>query len=119
MDMFIEKNILLDEIIKLNDFILNYHSTKYVINLIEILDVLRNNTNQNTDVELLKNILSIIDSIYIDVEASQSMLYDKRDINIVNEILYGLYNSKLKIINFLTKLGNIDSLVDIINEMNL
>ncbi len=119
MDMFIEKNILLDEIVKLNEFILTYQSTRDVNSFIEIIDYLRNNTNQNQDIELLKNLLSLINIIYTDAEASQSMIYDKRDINIVNEILYGLYNSKIKIQSFLNKLGDVDSLVGIINEMNL
>ena len=119
MDMFIEKNILLDEIVKLNEFILTYQSTNDVNNFIELLEYLRNNTNQNTDIELLNNLLLLINNIFTEAEASQSMIYHKRDKNIINEILYGLYNSKLKIQVFLNKLGDIDSLVGVINEMNL
>jgi hypothetical protein len=119
MDMFIEKNILLDEIVKLNDFMLTYQNTPDVNNFIEILEYLRNNTNQNTDIDLLNNLQKLINNIYIDVDASQAMIYDKRDKNIINEILYGLYNSKLKIQILLTKLGDINSLVDVINEMNI
>ncbi len=117
--MFIEKNILLDEIVKLNEFILTYQSTKDVTKFIEILDYLRSNTNQNTDIELFNNLISIIDNIYTDTEASYSMIYHKRDKNILNEILYGLYNSKLKIANLLDKLRDVTSLVDVIHEMNL
>ncbi len=119
MDMFIEKNILLDEIIKLNNFILTYQNTKEIRDFVETLDYLRNNTNQNTDIGLLNDVLTLIHHIYIDVEASQSMVYDKRDLNIINEILYGLFNSKLKIKKFLEQLEHIDSLIEVINEMNI
>ncbi len=119
MNMFIEKNILLDEIVKLNEFILTYQSTNDINIFIETIDCLRNNTNQNIDTELLNYLIKLINNIYTDTDASQSMIYDKRDKNIINEILYGLYNSKLKITDFLNKLGDVDSLVGIINEMNL
>ena len=119
MDIFIEKNILLDEIVKLNNFILTYQSTKDVNSFIELIDYLRNNTNQNTDIELLKNLIALIENIYIDAEASHLMIYNKRDLNIINEILYGLYNSKIKIEILLNKIGDIDSLVGVINEMNI
>lgn len=119
MNMFIEKNILLDEIVKLNEFILTYQSTNDVNNFIEILDYLRNNTNQNIDIELFNNLILIINNIYRDTEASKSMMYDKHDLNIINEILYGLYNSKIKIQLLLDKLKDVDSLLGVINEMNL
>lgn len=119
MDMFIEKNIVLDEIIKLNEFIFTYQSTKDVNCFIETLACLRDNTNQNTDMELLNYLLKLINDIYVDVESSQSMIYDKRNLNIINEILYGLHNSKLKIQKLLDKLRDVDSLVGVINEMNI
>ncbi len=119
MDIFIEKNILLDEIVILNNFILTYQSTNDINIFIETIDCLRHNTNQNKDVELLNYLLKLINNIYVDVQASQSMIYDKRNLNIGNEILYGLYNSKLLIEKLLNKINNVDSLVGIINEMNI
>ncbi len=119
MNMFIEKNILLDEIIKLNNFILTYQNTNDINDFIETLAALRENVHQNTDLLLLNDLLTLTNNIYRETEASQSMIYDKRHLNIINEILYGLHNTKLKIKTLLEKLENVDSLIDVINEMNL
>jgi hypothetical protein len=120
MNMYIEKNILLDNIIKLNDFLLTYQNSLNVNEFVEILDNLRHNfVNQNEESKILYDLVLLINNIYSDTQLVKEMIYNKYDLNLADEILYGLYNSKLLILKHMKKLESADSLDELVNELAL
>ena len=120
MNMYIEKNILLDNIVKLNDFLLTYQTSLNVNQFMEILDNLRNNyVNQNEESKILYKLVLLINNIYSDTKLIKDMIYNKYDLNLADEILYGLYNSKLLILNHMKKLNSASSLEELVNELSL
>jgi hypothetical protein len=121
MNTFIEKNMLLDEILELNEYILTYQNSSYIINLLETINVLRENLNTNEDTILFNKIYNNIDNIIFECEESKKLFeYEENyEIENLNLIIYKLEISRIDISKFIYKINNIDTLADIFEEISL
>lgn len=121
MNTFIEKNMLLDEILELNEYILSYHNSPFLIKILETISILRENLNTNSDTLLLKQLIQIIDYLIFDYEQDKNIYEyeDNYEIENINLIIYKLEISKTDISKFIYKINSIDTLVDIIEELSI
>lgn len=121
MNTFIEKNMLLDGILELNEYILTYHNSPYIINLLETINVLRENLNTISDTNLLNILINNIDHIIFECEESKKLFdYEENyEIENLNIIIYKLEISKADISQFICKINNVDTLTDIFEEISL
>ena len=116
MNLFIEKNILIDNIIEYNIHLLSYPSVSLIDQFVELLEAMRDNINIDLDEQILKQIIQIIDYNLDNGEELHEIFYDP---NIIDEVIYGLNISKEKINEYLIKLSSVDILVDILNDVNI
>jgi hypothetical protein len=121
MNTFIEKNILIDEILELNEYILTYHNSPYIINLLETINILRENLNTISDTNLLNILINIIDNIIFEYEESKKIFdYEENyEIENINIYIYKLEISKANISQFICKINNVDTLTDIFEDFSL
>jgi chaperonin cofactor prefoldin len=121
MNTFIEKNMLLDGILELNEYILTYDNSSYIIHLLETINVLRENLNTNEDTNLLNKIYNNIGNIIFECEESKKLFeYEENyEIENLNLIIYKLEISRIDISKFIYKINNIDTLADIFEEISL
>ncbi len=119
MNIFIDKNILLDEIIKENEFIVSYPDTKQTTHFVEIIMDLRNSIDIVQDLYNCEIICNIIDNIIYDTEEYIKIINvdETKDIEFLYQIIYNLNNTKIKINHFKTRLNDIDYITDILNNI--
>ena len=120
MNYFIEKNILLDEIIeKLYD---NLSYDNYIYN---ILGELRKTNEINNDIILFNNVIDNLDNIiYESNEYAKSIVDLEFQYNYICNYIDDLYNAKYQIINFINSfcianINKVDILSDILFEINI
>jgi hypothetical protein len=116
MNYFIEKNILIDNIIEYNTYLLSYPSVSLIDQFVELLEAMRENINSTFDKEILNQIIQIIDYNLENTEELNELFYDT---NIIDEIIYGLNISKEKINEYLIKIASVDMLADILEEVDI
>ncbi len=116
MNYFIEKNILIDNIIEYNIHLLSYPSVNLIEQFVELLEAMRENINLNYDEQILNQIIQIIDYNLENTEDLNEQFYDT---NIIDEIIYGLNISKEKINEYLIKIASVDTLADILEDVNI
>jgi hypothetical protein len=116
MNYFIEKNILIDNIIEYNIHLLSYPSVNLIEQFVELLEAMRENINLNYDEQILNQIIQIIDYNLENTEDLNEQFYDT---NIIDEIIYGLNISKEKINEYLIKIASVDTLTDILEDINI
>jgi hypothetical protein len=121
MNTFIEKNILLDEIIELNEYIMSYPDTKDTIYLVELLMGLRNSTNIKEDINTFDIILNVINNIIYDTNEYIVIIDPTEidDIQFLHQVIYGLNNTIVKINIYINSLNTVDSLTDILESIVL
>ncbi len=125
METYINKNILLDDIIQSNSFLLLFYSsvTENVLSyrLLDTVEKLRKNISISDDIILFNNLLINIDDIIVEKEAYKSCLMDYYELEIenINRILYLLENTKYKIRIFLEKLNTVDTITDVMSNMEI
>ena len=124
MDIFIEKNMLLDTIIELNEYVLSTFNSFSITKVIETITMLRENLNQNDDIILLNRLIDEINYVifenneYIkrfDVESFLNITH----IEEVKHIISDLEDSINKIIEFINKLNSADSLSELMGDFTL
>jgi hypothetical protein len=120
MNYFIEKNILLDEIIeKLYD---NLSYDNYIYN---ILGELRKTNEISNDIILFNNVIDNLDNIiYESNEYAKSIIDLEFQYNYICNYIDDLYNAKYQIINFINSIyianiNKVDILSDILSEINI
>ena len=118
MNAYIEKNMLLDNILELNEYIFTYYNSSYITNVLETIDTLRENSNTISDTNLLNKIITDIDNIIFDCEESKKLYDYEENCNIehVNLIIYKLEISHTDISKFICKINSVDSLTEILEE---
>jgi hypothetical protein len=113
MNYFIEKNILIDDLLELE--IVNYNN-----NIISLFEELRNDSNVDKDIVLFKNIIIIIENnIYETNEYLKTIHMFEWEHTYVNNYINDLYNGIIKINIFLNNINNVDILSDLISEFNI
>ena len=112
MDFYINKNILIDELLELE--------LTYDYKILDIFEQLRNNKDFEIDVILFNDCIDILDSIIEEFTEYLKTIIDLEweSIYIDNKISR-LYIVKNKIINFLNNFSNIDVLSELINEFKM
>lgn len=124
MDIFIEKNMLLDMIIEQNEYVLSTFNSFSINKVIETITMLRENLNQNDDIILLNRLIDEIKYVifenneYIkrfDVESFLNITH----IEEVKHIISDLEDSINKIIEFINKLNSADSLSELMGDFTL
>jgi hypothetical protein len=117
MNRFIEKNILIDDLLELE--------IMYMPEIFEIFNKLRNIDNIDNDIELFYRILCIIDSNILETEEylkSISISLDNLEFenNYISNNLNDLYISKHKIETFINKINKVDNMLNLqFNLMSL
>ncbi len=124
MDIFIEKNMLLDRIIELNEYVLSTFNSFSITKVIETITMLRENLNQNDDIILLNRLIDEINYVifenneYIkrfDVDSFLNITH----IEEVKHIIYDLEDTINKINEFINKLNSADSLSELMGDFTL
>jgi hypothetical protein len=115
MNYFIEKNMLIDEILYgLNDNLPDNH------NIYNILNELRNNNETNYDIILLRNVIADLDNIaYESNEYAKSIVDLEFEYNYICKYIDNLYDAKYQIINFINSINEIDVLSDLVSEFKI
>jgi hypothetical protein len=121
MDTFIKKNILLDEIIEINEYITSYPDTRDSIYFVELLMELRNSTNTAEDINTFDVLLSTINDIIIDINEYIKIIDTSyiEDIDFLHKIIYGLNTTIHKINIYINSLNSVDSITDILESIQL
>ncbi len=121
MNTFIEKNMLLDGVLELNEYILTYHDSPYITKLLETIGILRENLNTKSDTLLLNQLIQIIDYLIFDYEENKNIYEyeDNYEIENLNLFIYKLEISKTDISQFICKINNVDTLADIFEDFSL
>ena len=115
MNYFIEKNILLDDIIEKLDENLSYDNTIY-----HIIGDLRNNNEISKDIILLKNIVDNLDNIIYETNEYAKTIIDLEfQYTYICNYINDLYDSKHQIFNFINSINEVDILSDLINEFTI
>ena len=134
MNTFIEKNILLDEIVQMNEYITSYPDTRDSIYFVELLMELRNSTNTADDLNTFEILLDTINNIIHDINEYIG-IYDNQidslshiqiiettnidDIQFLHQVIYGLNNTIIKINIYINSLNSVDSITDIFESIKL
>ena len=110
MDHFIEKNILIDDLLELE--------ISYIPEILDLFNELRNTNNIDNDSELLNRTSYIIESIIWETEEYLKSLINSVDslefeCNYVNKHLNDLYIGKHKIQNFINKINKFDIMINL------
>ena len=116
MNHFIEKNILIDDLLELE--------IMYMPEVLEIFNELKSTDNIDNDIELLDIVIQIIDSNIWETEEylkSISISLDNLEFenNYISNNLNDLYIGKHKIQTFINKINKLEFLIDSISEMNI
>ncbi len=116
MNNYINKNILLDELV---DFDITYNN-----DLLNQFEELQNSIDIKYDTILLNNCINIIDTmIYESTEYLKTITNNTNELEyenyIISKNINNLYNAKYKIIIYLNSLNEPDILTDLIDGMNL
>jgi hypothetical protein len=116
MEHFIEKNILIDDLLELE--------ISYIPEILDLFNELRQTNNIDYDIVLLNGISCIVDSNILETEEYLKSLINSVDhfefeYNYVNTHLNDLYIGKHKIQTFINKVNIGDHLIDLISEMNI
>ncbi len=121
MNTFIEKNILLDEIMKHNEYITSYPDTQNTTYLVELIMELRESTNVKEDLNIFELILQTMDHIIDDTTEYISIIETSNieDIEFLHQIIYELNNSIIKINNFINYINSIDCMADMFETITL
>jgi hypothetical protein len=124
MDIFIEKNMLLDTIIESNEYILSTFNSFSVNKLIETIMSLRENLNQNDDVILLNRLIDDIKYVIFENKEYIKLFNDDNNthhiyIQEINEVISDLEDSCNKINEFINKLNCVDSLNELLSDIKL
>jgi uncharacterized coiled-coil DUF342 family protein len=110
MDIFIEKNMLLDMIIQQNEYILSTFNSISISKIIETIMELRENLNQNDDKILLNKLIDEINYFII-----ENIDY----IQEINQEIENLQDSIIDINQFINKLNSTDSLSELMGEITI
>lgn len=121
MNTFIEKNILLDEIVQINEYITSYPDTRDSIYFVELLMELRNSTNTAEDMNTFEILLDTINNIIHDINEYIGIIDPTNidDIQFLHQIIYGLNNTIIKINIYINSLNSVDSITDIFESIKL
>jgi hypothetical protein len=121
MNTFINKNILLDEIFLINNSLFINNDTSDTMQLLYNLNELADSIDIKNDMILFEHILILIDNIIFDTEAYFSYIseYNIKEIDLINEILYGLNSTKFKINQFINIINSTDTLTDLFDNLNI
>ena len=124
MDIFIQKNMLLDTIIELNEYVLSTFNSFSVNKLIETIMSLRENLNQNDDVILLNKLVDQIQYLIFENKEYIKLFYDDNNthhiyIQEINEVISDLEDSCNKINEFISYLIGADSLSELMEEFKI
>jgi glutaredoxin 2 len=128
MDIFIEKNMLLDMIIEQNEYVLSTFNSFSITKVIETITLLRENLNQNDDIILLNRLIDEIKYLIFENNEYIKMFYiDSHDsynnynshIEDINYIISDLEDSINKINEFINKLNSADSLSELMENITL
>ncbi len=112
MEHYIEKNILIDELLELE--------ISYIHELLNIFEELRNTNDYKKDIDLFIRCMQIIDMIIWETnEYLKTIVYLEFEYNYVYNHLNNLYNGKNKIQNFINKINEIDIVSDLLSEINV
>ena len=112
MEYFINKNILIDELLELE--------LTYDYKILDIFEQLRNNKDYEIDIILLKDCIDILDSIIEEFTEYLKTIVDLEwEYIYIDNQISRLYIVKNKIINFVNNFNNIDILSELINEFNI
>ncbi len=114
MEHYIEKNILIDELLELE--------ISYVHELLNIFDELRNTNDYKKDIDLFNETIHIIDNIISETyEYLKSISHDDLEFqyNYIINHLNDLYIGKHKIQTFINKLNEIDIISNLIKEFTI
>ena len=117
MNHFIEKNILIDDLLELE--------IMYMPEVLEIFNELKSTDNIDNDIELLDIVIQIIDSNIWETEEylkSISISLDNLEFenNNISNNLNDLYISKHKIETFINKINKVDNMLNLqFNLMSL
>ena len=114
MDIFIEKNILLDMIIQQNEYVLSTFNSNSITKIIETIMELRENLNQNNDLILLNRLIDEINyGIIENIDNIQEINQE------INQEIQNLQNSIFDINQFIDKLNSADSLNELMREIKI
>ncbi len=114
MEHYIEKNILIDELLELE--------ISYIHEILDVFNELRNTTDYKKDIVLFNQIIHIIDNIISETyEYLKSIEGDelKFQYDYIYNHINDLYIGKYKIQMFINKLNEIDIISDLIKEFNI
>lgn len=115
MDYFIEKNILLDNIIEKL-----YDNISYDNNIYNTFGELRNINEKTKDIILLNNIINDLNNIiYESNEYAKSIVDLEFQYNYICNYINDIYDAKYQIINFINSINEIDLLSNILSEFNI
>ncbi len=122
MDIFIQKNMLLDNIINTNEYVLSEFNSTSINKIIDTIIVLRDNLNVNDDMILLNRLIEEIKYVIFENNEYIKTYYSNENNNYVeqlNNIIYDLQDSINKINEFIDYLNSSDSLSELMNELVL
>ena len=112
MEYFINKNILIDELLELE--------LTYDYKILDIFEQLKNNKDFEIDIILFKDCIDILDSIIEEFTEYLKTIVDLEwEYIYIDNQISRLYIVKNKIINFVNNFNNIDILSELINEFNI
>ncbi len=115
MNYFIEKNILLDDIIEKIDENLSYDN-----NIYNIISELRDDNEISKDIILLKDIVDNLDNIIYEANEYAKTIIDLEfQYTYICNYINDLYDSKYQIFNFINSINEVDILSDLVNEFNI
>ena len=112
MDYFINKNILIDELLELE--------LTYDYKILDIFEQLRNNRDYEIDIILFNDCIDILESVIYELSEYLKTIVDLEweSIYIDNQISC-LYIVKNNIIDFLNNTNNVDVLSELMDEFDL
>ena len=112
MDYFINKNILIDELLELE--------LTYDYKILDIFEQLRNNRDYEIDIILFNDCIDILESVIYELSEYLKTIVDLEweSIYIDNQISC-LYIVKINIIDFLNNTNNVDVLSELMDEFDL
>jgi hypothetical protein len=105
------KEILIENLLELE--------LTYNITFLELIQKLKDNSDPNMDIILLNDCIDYIDIIINETnEYLNTLIYSDFHYNYISNYINNLYNSKYKIINYLNKINEVDSISEFISDFN-
>jgi hypothetical protein len=112
MNNYINKNILIDELLELN--------ITYNDEILYSLQELKDNIDYKMDIILLNNITFFLDGMIDETNNYLTSIVDSEfEYITVSNIINNLYNAKYRIYDYLKQLNETDILTDMIDEIKL